>query len=118
MFKAAIKHYAIQNGFDFVYKQNDKIRMSAVCKLNCGWRIHASQSNAQDALQIKTFIPTHNCGTHHENIKANMYWIANQYLMSFRDDPTWTVYGLREQLRGTTILRFRIELPTEPRRLP
>jgi hypothetical protein len=49
--------------------------------------------------QIKTSIPTHNCGTHHENKKANIYWIADQYLESFRDDPTWTVYTLRERVK-------------------
>jgi hypothetical protein len=37
MFKAAIKTYSIQNGFDFVFKHNDKIRVTAECKLKCGW---------------------------------------------------------------------------------
>jgi hypothetical protein len=99
MFKAAIKTYSIQNGFDYVYKHNDKIRVTAECKLKCGWRIHASQSNARDAIQIKTFISTHNCGTQHENKKANVIWIANQYLEDFRDDPTWTEYALRERIK-------------------
>jgi hypothetical protein len=70
-----------------------------VCKLKCGWRIHASQSKARDALQIKTFVDTHNCVTYHENKKANMHWIANQYLEDFRDDLTWTVYALRERVK-------------------
>jgi len=39
----------------FVYQHNDKIRVTAVCKLKCGWRLHASQSNKRDAIQIKTF---------------------------------------------------------------
>jgi hypothetical protein len=99
MFKAAIKTYSIQNGFDFVYKRNDKIRVTAVCKLKCGWRIHASWSNTRDSFQIKTFKPTHNCGTHHENKKANVNWISNHYLENFRDDPTWTEYALREQIK-------------------
>jgi hypothetical protein len=99
MFKAAIKTYSIQNGFDFVYKRNDKIRVTAVYKLKCGWRIHASWSNTRDSFQIKTFKPTHNCGTHHENKKANVNWISNHYLENFRDDPTWTEYALREQIK-------------------
>jgi hypothetical protein len=45
MFKVALKNYAIQNGFDFVYQHYDKIRVTTVCKLKCGWRIHVSQSN-------------------------------------------------------------------------
>lgn len=99
LLKTALKTFAIQNGFDFVYQHNDKIRVTAVCKLKCGWRLHASQSNKRDAIQIKTFVNTHNCGTHHENKKANMHWIANQYLEEFRDDPTWTVYALRERVK-------------------
>jgi hypothetical protein len=107
MFKAAIKNYAIQNGFDFVYQHNDKIRVTAVCKLKCGWRIHLSQSNKRDAFEIKTFIPTHNCGTHHENKKADMHWIAEQYLESFRDDSTWTVHTLRERVKRD----YNIKIP-------
>jgi hypothetical protein len=32
-----------------------KTFVTAVCKLKCGWRLHASQSNKRDAIQIKTF---------------------------------------------------------------
>jgi len=42
LLKIALKTFAIQNGFDFVYQHNDKIRVTAVCKLKCGWRLHAS----------------------------------------------------------------------------
>jgi hypothetical protein len=42
MFKATIKNYVIQNGFDFVYQHNDKIRVTMVCKLKCGWQVHLS----------------------------------------------------------------------------
>jgi len=107
MFKAAIKNYAIQNGFDFVYQHNHKIRVTAVCKVKCGWRIHLSQSNKRDAFEIKTFVPTHNCGTHHKNKKANMHWIAEQYLESFRDDPTWIVHVLRERVKRD----YNIKIP-------
>jgi hypothetical protein len=72
LLKTALKTFVIQNGFDFVYQHNDKIRVTAVCKLKCGWRLHASQSNKRDAIQIKTFVNTHKCGAHHENKKANM----------------------------------------------
>jgi len=81
--------------------------VTAVCKLKCGWRIHLSQSNKRDAFEIKTFVPTHNCGTHHKNKKANMHWIAEQYLESFRDDPTWIVHALREQVKRD----YNIKIP-------
>jgi hypothetical protein len=43
IFKKALKWYDVQNVFDFKYKHNDSMRVTAVCKeQDCTWRIHAS----------------------------------------------------------------------------
>jgi hypothetical protein len=60
-----------------------------------------------DAIQIKTFIFTHNYGTYHENKKANANWIADQYLEDFRDNPTWTTYDMRERIKRD----YNIQVP-------
>jgi len=49
-FRKALKLYAIQNRFDFVYKHNDRVRVTVVCKENCGWRIHASLTSDKGAF--------------------------------------------------------------------
>jgi hypothetical protein len=54
-FKKALQVFAVQNSFDYKYQHNEKTRVSAVCKKNCPWRIHASWSNSKSFFQIKTF---------------------------------------------------------------
>ncbi|KAB1212479.1 hypothetical protein CJ030_MR5G005020 [Morella rubra] len=43
LFKLAFKQYCIQNGFDYKYVKNDKLRVKGKCRgTNCPWRIQAS----------------------------------------------------------------------------
>jgi hypothetical protein len=82
-FKETLKVFAVQNSFDYMYKHNEKTRVSVECKKKCGWRIHASWSNCRKFVQIKTFQPVHNCGSHHDNKRAIVRWAANRYIDSF-----------------------------------
>jgi hypothetical protein len=64
VFKKALKWYAMQHGFDFKYKHNDKVRVIAVCKEQgegCDWRIHASMNAKKESIQIKTIKLDHQC---------------------------------------------------------
>jgi len=106
-FRRALKLYAIQNRFDFVYKHNDRVRVTAVCKENCGWRIHASLTSNKGSFQIKTFHSTHECGSNYYNNKVDMNFIANRYKANFRDDPTWTIIALKEQVHRD----YNVEVP-------
>lgn len=47
-----------------------------------------------------------------------MSWIVKGYLENFKDDPTWTEFALREQIKRTIILKFRDIVPIEPGRWP
>jgi hypothetical protein len=52
----------MQYGFDFKYKHNDRVKVTTVCKeQDCTWRIHASLAAKKEAVQIKTFVPDHQC---------------------------------------------------------
>ncbi|KAB1220113.1 hypothetical protein CJ030_MR3G005600 [Morella rubra] len=63
LFKLALKQYCIQNGFDYKYVKNDKLRVTAKCRgANCPWRIHASFTTEKEALQVKTQNAKHTCG--------------------------------------------------------
>jgi hypothetical protein len=55
VFKKALKWYTMQQGFDFKYEHNDRVRVSVACKeQGCDWRIHASSDEKKESIQIKT----------------------------------------------------------------
>ncbi|KAF3959665.1 hypothetical protein CMV_015549, partial [Castanea mollissima] len=95
VFKEALKEWCIKEIHDFEYKYNDKWRVTAVCKKKCGWKIHASQTQMGDAFQIKSFKSIRTCGKDHKNSKISSRWLANKYLLFFRDDHTRTANALK-----------------------
>ncbi|GMY19683.1 putative Mutator transposable element [Fagus crenata] len=99
VFRKALKEYCIQKGYDYTYLQNEKWRVTAECKEKCGWRIHASLTQMQDAFRIKTFTSEHNCGKHYHNRRVTSSWIASKYWEYIRDDITWTCDALKEAIR-------------------
>ncbi|KAB1219380.1 hypothetical protein CJ030_MR3G001137 [Morella rubra] len=95
LFKLALKQYCIQNGFDYEYVKNDKLRVTAKCRgANCPWRIHASFTTEKEALQVKTQNAKHTCEVHYTNTRVTLAWIAKQYLEVIRDTPTLNPFAL------------------------
>ncbi|XP_059627528.1 uncharacterized protein LOC132270369 [Cornus florida] len=43
-FRLALRESALKNKFDIMFTRNDGDRVTAVCKAECGWRIHASST--------------------------------------------------------------------------
>jgi len=52
-FKKALQVFAVQNSFDYKYQHNEKMRVSAVCKKNCPWSIHATGPTANHSSRSK-----------------------------------------------------------------
>jgi len=107
-FKETLKAFAVQNSFDYMYKHNEKTRVTAECKKKCGWRIHTSWSNCRKFFQIKTFQLVHNCGSHHDNKRATVRWAANRYMDSFRDQRNLKSTTLREMIRRDYHVEFKM----------
>jgi hypothetical protein len=85
----------VQHEFNFKYKHNDRLRVTAVCKeQDCTWRIHVSLDAKKEAMQIKTFVPNHQCGNQYETKRADVEFLVAKYTPDFKDDPTWTPYAL------------------------
>ena len=95
VFKEAQKEWRIKEKYDFEYKHNDKWRVIVVCKKKSGWKINAPQTQMGDAFQIKSFKSIYTCGKDHKNSKISSRWLANKYLLFFRDDHTWTENALK-----------------------
>lgn len=60
-----------------------------------------------EGIQIKPFIKEHTCGAQYENRKCNVEFLAHQYLPNFRDQSTWSVSTLKDQVRRD----FDIDVP-------
>jgi hypothetical protein len=98
-FKEALQVFAVQNSFNYKYLHNEKKRVSAYCKKQCGWKIHGSWSNCKKYFQIKTFESKHNCGSHYNNKKANIRWPAHRYVDIFRDQRDFKAKALKEMIQ-------------------
>ncbi|XP_028123309.1 uncharacterized protein LOC114320353 [Camellia sinensis] len=61
VFKQVVKEHAIKTGKDIKFLKNDKNRVRVGCKPPCQWIIYASKMHGQMSLQVKTYVPTHNC---------------------------------------------------------
>ena len=51
----ALREWAIRRGFHYVLNKSTSQRVRALCKDNCGFRIHASKLRESSVFQIKTF---------------------------------------------------------------
>lgn len=98
VFRRALKEFAIQKGFDYKLKNNDKFGITAFCKKDWGWKIHSSMSNEKDLWQIKSFYDTQNCGKHPENNKDFAEWIMKIYMETFRDEPDIVLGALQSRI--------------------
>jgi len=75
--------------------------VTVVCKeqgVDCDWRVHASLDAKKESIQIKTFIPYHQCGNQYENKRCDVEFLATKYLPDFKDDPTCTPYALQQRV--------------------
>ena len=59
VFRQAMKEWNVQNGYDIKYIRNENKRITAFCKVECGWRIHASPMQGEKTFQIKSLEPNH-----------------------------------------------------------
>ncbi|XP_062150890.1 uncharacterized protein LOC133859491 [Alnus glutinosa] len=86
-FKETLKVFAVQNSFDYMYKHNEKTRVSAECKKKCGWRIHATTTIHKQAI---------------------VRWVVNRYIDSFRDQINLKPTYLREMIWRDYHVEFKM----------
>lgn len=100
VFRAALREHSIRNGTDFKFKKNDGDRVTAVCKNECGWKVHASFFQDTKAFQIKSLYghPCQ-CPRSYHLKHANSRWIANKYMDSLSDDPSWKLSAMRKAVK-------------------
>ena len=89
----------MQNGYDIKYTRNENARITAICKNDCGWRIHASLVQGEKTFQIKTINPVHKCGRSYDNHLVTSRYLSMKYLEKIRDDPEWKVNAMQRSVK-------------------
>ncbi|XP_077251785.1 uncharacterized protein LOC143891010 [Tasmannia lanceolata] len=99
VFRAALKDYAIQHGFDYTFVKNESSRVTTVCKSKSGCRIHASPMQMGECFQIKSYVATHKCPRSYQNHMVTSSWLSSKYLEKIRDDPNWNIHAIRKSVK-------------------
>ncbi|KAL4337660.1 hypothetical protein AHAS_Ahas12G0132400 [Arachis hypogaea] len=87
-FKEAVREYCIQEGRRIWFKNNDNVRMRAVCKdENYGWLVYAANITENNYWQIKMFMDDHTCARNTKNRLANRKWLAKKLVKKLRKYP-------------------------------
>ncbi|XP_048504223.2 uncharacterized protein LOC125499449 [Beta vulgaris subsp. vulgaris] len=119
IFRKALVHHALDNGYDFYYLHNTSRRISVYCAKRCGcpwsharissctckqkrkcrFKIHCRKVKGEETFQIKSARFDHICGHQHVNPKCTSQYLAERYLEDFRDDPTMKIEPFMKRAR-------------------
>lgn len=75
-FKKAILKWSVLNGREVRFAKNDKVRVRAVCKGNCGFTALVSRVGDSHTYRMKTLVDRHTCGRVFANKNAKSKWVA------------------------------------------
>ncbi|XP_078438200.1 uncharacterized protein LOC144708658 [Wolffia australiana] len=98
-FKAAVKNYAICNGFNVRFERSTENIVEVVCQKHCPWTIYASWGPTREAFVIKSLNDEHMCYTDPTNIHADYCWIAEHFLETIRMDMNYKVVDMLRELQ-------------------
>ena len=99
VFRQALVGWVVRPGYDIKYLKNEKKKIMAVCKFDCGFRIHASPMQGERTFQIKTFKPKHACGMKFNSYLVTSSYIATKYQQRMGDTLKWSIPVMQKELR-------------------
>jgi len=85
VFREYLREFNVINGYDIRYIRNESAMITAVCRHNCSWRIHASLLGATTTFQIKSLEGKHTYGRHCNNKQANSKFSGKKFVDEVRD---------------------------------
>ncbi|KAJ1401166.1 Transposase, MuDR, plant [Sesbania bispinosa] len=98
-FRAALRDFVIQEGFEIKRIKNEKARVTARCAADgCCWRIHASPTPDGKTYKIKTYNHVHSCIRTSKNSNATSPWIANKLESKLKADPNMSYAIMKQEL--------------------
>lgn len=99
-FRQFLMEYGIQEGFEYTFQKNEKERIIAVCKKDCGWRVRASPNSSLGAFQVK-ILTEHQCLRELGITRANYKFLARKYLPRIKDDEKLTGKTMKKDAKST-----------------
>lgn len=116
-FREFLVEYSVQVGFEYKFEKNEKTRIIALCKKNCGWRVRASTNSTLGAFQIKKLDGEHKCLR--EELKSNVTYkyVAKKYLPNIKDDPNMSSTVMMKDAKRTHQLDVSIQKCLRAKRL-
>lgn len=89
--REAIRERAIQDGWEVVFIKSDKQRVRVICKAdNYPDELFASKMHLEDTLQIKTYIPEHNCSRVFDNNMVSAKYLSKQFVERIKLNIGWS----------------------------
>lgn len=86
-YKDVLRDWAVRRGWDLKFIENEKHKITAKCKNECEWRIHASRIMKTTTFQIKSIKGRHTCAHRIENKLANYKYIGRKIEHIIRYNP-------------------------------
>ncbi|XP_028060812.1 uncharacterized protein LOC114264399 [Camellia sinensis] len=93
-FRKVLNKYAIECGFQFKFRKNDSVRITAVCMFNesrgCLWSVHARMMNVNGFFYLKKWNSEHTCGVAvrtAKNLRMEFELVADVMVKRVRDKP-------------------------------
>lgn len=103
-FRKALRHHAIESGYNYYYLHNGSSRVTIYCakkcscpmkkarivcsckkRKKCPFKVLCRKLKREETYQIKTYKPKHNCGHQHKNPKITTKYLVERYLDDFGD---------------------------------
>ncbi|XP_078438612.1 uncharacterized protein LOC144709082 [Wolffia australiana] len=98
-FKAAVKNYAVCDGFNVRFQRSIEKLVEVACKKHCQWMIYASWGSRREDFVIKSLNDEHACYKDPTNIHADYLWIAEHFLETIRRDTNYKVVDMLRELQ-------------------
>ncbi|XP_058733836.1 uncharacterized protein LOC131605506 [Vicia villosa] len=86
-FKEAVASYAVHNGRDLRFVQNDKTKVRVGCKEGCGWVSLCSKLPNEDTWQLRTLNDNHTCNREFNVRMFNTNWLGKKLYSTVRINP-------------------------------
>ena len=91
--------YEVENGRNIRWKRSDGLKMETRCVAGCYWKVYGSWLQERVSFVIKSVYPIHKCGRSLKNEQTNAKSIGTRYLKKFRNNPTWSVSEMEDDLK-------------------
>ncbi|XP_028103349.1 uncharacterized protein LOC114302516 [Camellia sinensis] len=98
VFRNALKEWQVHQRYDLKWVRNENKRITAMCKQECGFRIHASLMQNESTFQVKSLQPVHSCGRTYDNHLVTLRYLSQKYLERLKNSPNIDILAMQKDI--------------------